>query len=277
MPSSLFPLETDTASPPFLMEQRFPPHFVLDRPYGSRRVEVLFLHFREPASVQIDRHRVKAPGFSCLFLTPGCGYRITSEGKKGLCFDALHIPGDLTPQPVTLGLPTNQVFQPVRTDFIPFMINAMRHEMESKATYSENLVQHSLAQMMYLLARYSNTGSNRRGEERDSDQLAKFQRLREAIIQRPEHLWTVDSMAADAGLSRSRFSSIFSELFGESPRDFLIHTRLRHAIVLITNTSLPLSEVAEQSGFQSPYYFSRIFNKRIGCPPSKYADRFQIP
>ena len=90
------------------------------------------------------------------------------------------------------------------------------------------------------------------------------------------HDWTVEEMAALMNLSRSRFSTIFTKHIGEAPRDYLINARLRHAIILLTNSSVNVAEAADQSGFQSPYYFSRIFHKRVGCAPSQYKDRFVI-
>jgi len=267
--------ENDTSR--FLLEQRFPPGFILDRPYGTKRTETLLLHFRSAAVVRIGDQEVQAPASSCLFVTPGTGYRITTESKKALGFDGVYLPRELSTQPHALGLPVDRLFKPVRADFIPFMVNAMRQEEKGEQPHTKEIILHTLATLLLLLSRHTVLTPGAGGKCKREELLLRFQRLREAVVEQPELTWTVEGMAEQVHMSRSRFSSTFSELFGETPQDFLIHTRLRHAIILITNTSLSMSEIAEESGFQSPYYFSRMFAKRIGCPPSKYAERFTIP
>jgi AraC-like DNA-binding protein len=275
--SEIIPPDMEHDRSRYLLEQRFPNGFILDRPYGSKQTETLLLHFRNSAAVRIGDQESQATPSSCLFLTPGTGYRITTVAEKSLVFDGVYLPRELSPQAQALGLPVDRVFKPVRTDFIPFMVNAMRLEEEGGQPNAGEIILHTLSTLLLLLSRHTALAPDPGGKGKREELLLRFQLLREKVVNQPGQAWTVEGMAEQVHMSRSRFSSTFSEVFDEPPRDFLIHTRLRHAIVLITNTSLSMSEIAEESGFQSPYYFSRIFAKRIGCPPSKYAERFMIP
>ena len=46
--------------------------------------------------------------------------------------------------------------------------------------------------------------------------------------------------------------------------------RVNHAEWLLTNRHTTVAEAAEQAGFRSIHYFSRLFHRRVGCPPSRY-------
>jgi AraC-like DNA-binding protein len=65
-------------------------------------------------------------------------------------------------------------------------------------------------------------------------------------------------------------STLFRSRVGTSL--FKYHERLRiyHAAELLKNTSLNVSEVSDRVGYQSPFYFSRVFKKLMGESPSEY-------
>ena len=52
-------------------------------------------------------------------------------------------------------------------------------------------------------------------------------------------------------------------------------TRLQRACELLRQGTLNVSEVAYATGFASPDYFSRIFSREMGVPPSKYKENSQ--
>ena len=76
--------------------------------------------------------------------------------------------------------------------------------------------------------------------------------------------------AAHANLSESRFTHLFHEVTGKSPLAYLTEARIRRAEELLSDTSLPVSAIAEAVGVRSPYYFSRFFKKHTGLSPLDY-------
>jgi len=261
---------------PFWVSRSFPASFVVDRPYGIRGEQILFLHFRSPVALSIGEHDSEEPPGTCVFLMPGTPHRFSGVAKAGITFDGMHISHAFLRDLQSLRLEADKVFHPIRTDFVPFTINQIRMEAERKREHWQLVVSHSVSLILALLARYLPDRKSTREPEPDGETQAQLQNLARQIDENVGHPWTVEEMAALLNLSRSRFSSIFTSFMGESPRDYLINARLRHAIILLTNSSLNVAEAADQSGFQSAYYFSRIFHKRIGCPPSQYNDRFII-
>ena len=80
----------------------------------------------------------------------------------------------------------------------------------------------------------------------------------------------LNEVAAGVNLSPSHFSVIFSQEMGESFKDYLTRIRLERAKELLRTTNLKCAEIAYQSGYNDPHYFSHVFHKRIGLPPQQF-------
>lgn len=86
----------------------------------------------------------------------------------------------------------------------------------------------------------------------------------------PARPWTVDSLAAEVGMSRSRFAARFSDLMETGPMAYLADWRLQKALSLLDDPHASVQQVAGQTGYQSPAAFSRAFAARFGLPPTEY-------
>jgi AraC-like DNA-binding protein len=92
-----------------------------------------------------------------------------------------------------------------------------------------------------------------------------------ALIHRqPSRPWTVDDLAAEAGMSRSRFSARFLELVGETPIAHLTAYRMYLAAGQLMHGKARLMEVAHNVGYSSEKAFTRAFRRWAGMPPMKY-------
>jgi two-component system response regulator YesN len=80
----------------------------------------------------------------------------------------------------------------------------------------------------------------------------------------------LNEVAARVNLSPSHFSVIFSQEMGESFKDYLTRIRMERAKELLRTTNLKCAEIAYQSGYNDPHYFSHVFHKRIGLPPQQF-------
>lgn len=77
-------------------------------------------------------------------------------------------------------------------------------------------------------------------------------------------------LAAAAGMSVTHYCAHFRELTGFAPVDYLIRLRVRHACQLLDTTALTVGEVAAETGYEDPYYFTRCFRRVMGCSPREY-------
>lgn len=86
----------------------------------------------------------------------------------------------------------------------------------------------------------------------------------------PERDWTNASLAAEVGLSRSRFAARFTALVGEPPLAYLTRWRMEKAAGQLQEGPLGLAEIAASVGYQSEAAFSKAFRRRFGQPPGAY-------
>ncbi|CRI56519.1 AraC family transcriptional regulator [Pseudomonas sp. CCOS 191] len=96
-----------------------------------------------------------------------------------------------------------------------------------------------------------------------------FAGLLERLIEAPGQAWTLEAMAACAGLSRSAFFKRFNELAGQSPGQVLLALRMRHACQLL-KAGNTVEQVGAQAGYQSVAAFTRAFAKAVGVQPGAY-------
>ncbi|MEO3427911.1 AraC family transcriptional regulator [Pelagibius sp. CAU 1746] len=99
-------------------------------------------------------------------------------------------------------------------------------------------------------------------------------RALQLIHAQPGDTWTVDRLAAEAGMSRSRFAERFSALVGQGPMAYLADWRLQKALALLERgPASSVQQVASQTGYKSPAAFSRAFTGKFGVAPSAYRRR----
>ncbi len=86
----------------------------------------------------------------------------------------------------------------------------------------------------------------------------------------PGQRWTVASLAAVVGLSRSAFSARFASLVGNPPLQYLTAWRMRLAANWLTDTDLSISEISDRVSYQSEDPFNRAFRRHVGVSPGRY-------
>lgn len=97
-------------------------------------------------------------------------------------------------------------------------------------------------------------------------------RISRAIVQVHQNVgahWTVDILAQEAAMSRTRFVERFQKLVGMAPMAYVAEWRMQRGLVLIGQGRLPIKTIAHECGYQSPAAFSRAFAKRFGRAPEK--------
>ncbi|MFD4154255.1 AraC family transcriptional regulator [Streptomyces hydrogenans] len=91
-----------------------------------------------------------------------------------------------------------------------------------------------------------------------------------AIETRYAEPWTVDTLAREAGMSRSSFTAAFREAVGTSPARHLTARRIREAARLLAETGLPQSAVPARVGYRSRVGFHLAFRTAYGTTPGEY-------
>ncbi len=86
----------------------------------------------------------------------------------------------------------------------------------------------------------------------------------------PEHKWSVESLASEIGMSRSRFANRFQSLMGVGPMSYLSDWRLQKALRLLDDSKNTIQQISSASGYKSPAAFTRAFADKFGVAPTQY-------
>ena len=79
--------------------------------------------------------------------------------------------------------------------------------------------------------------------------------------------WTVDAMAEQCGLGRTRFIHYCRQVVNATPMDYLTGLRVERAFDLLTTTELTVAEIAVDCGFSSSQYFATVFRQHYDRSP----------
>jgi len=91
-----------------------------------------------------------------------------------------------------------------------------------------------------------------------------------SIHENVNHSWTVESLAAAAGMSRSVFAARFKELLGQAPLEYVTEWRMQKAVQLLQHGDKKLFEIARSVGYESDAAFSKAFKRVLGATPGDY-------
>lgn len=81
---------------------------------------------------------------------------------------------------------------------------------------------------------------------------------------------SVPAFSKALGYSKSKLYRRLKQLTGKSPNRFLREFRLRKALEMLHRKAGSISEIAYETGFNNPAYFSKCFSETFGILPSKY-------
>lgn len=85
--------------------------------------------------------------------------------------------------------------------------------------------------------------------------------------------FTVENLAEGSCCSRGNLHLRLKNITGKSPVELIKTLRMKKACALLKDTEMPISDIAEQCGYQTPAYFITVFKNTFGETPGKYAAR----
>jgi len=92
------------------------------------------------------------------------------------------------------------------------------------------------------------------------------------ITDHPEVAVSVDALARRAGMAPTHFITRFRMLTGLPPRQYQLACRMTAARHLLTETAVPVTEIAQRLGFCTSQHFANLFKRHIGVTPRACRD-----
>jgi len=87
---------------------------------------------------------------------------------------------------------------------------------------------------------------------------------------------SLDELAAEAGVSRNYFVTLFSQSLGTPPHRYLLERRIDRARTLLAGSSVPVAEIAAATGFYDQSHLARHLRRRLGRSPSDLRNRKNV-
>lgn len=151
---------------------------------------------------------------------------------------------------------------------MPFHASYLLARIRSLITRRQELQQRLIAQMATEEAAPSEPEEPVGSEER-------FLRQATAVVE--AHLddenWSIESFATELCISHTVLYQKLKAAVGLSPIEFIREVRLKRACQLIREGQHNIASISYMVGFSDPKYFTRVFKKRFGTPPSQYTKK----
>lgn len=154
------------------------------------------------------------------------------------------------------------------SQMITTYIESLRFYLDNPALVSEELLKIKMRELILVLV--------------NSDSTNKIRSILSNLFQPHEYEFReivhanlfedlkIEDLAFFAGLSLSSFKRKFKTVFDTSPGVYIKTRRLEKAKRLLEKTSLRVSEIAFDCGFNDVGYFSKSFASQYSCSPSGY-------
>ena len=93
------------------------------------------------------------------------------------------------------------------------------------------------------------------------------------LHQAPNDAWTLERLAAEAGMSRSSLTERFTHYVGMPPMQYLTSWRMQLASGMLSNGDMSIAQIAVNVGYDSEAAFSRAFKRVVGLSPAIWRER----
>lgn len=230
--------------------------------------EYIFIHFLTPAEVEVGGKMLRAETGTCIFFDKH-DRQFFRAVDAPLLHDWFHCTDDLTSLFRQYQLRPHTLYPTSDSHRITGILQRMEREFLKKDPYAQRLCALRIEEIFILLHRSQLVQNT---PVINPEIRRRFYELRIRVHGSYQKDWTTEEMASEVFLSQSQFYHLYKHLFGISPRQDLLETRLEHARILLTNTRDSIETIALQCGFHNPYHFIRQFKEKNGCTPGKYRD-----
>jgi AraC-like DNA-binding protein len=212
------------------------------------------------AASRIGQVRLDGPGVRAVLL---CGaYQLTRARPHPLLLvlpDVVHLPARPTRAPLhsvveLLSIELDRA-EPGRDGVVPALVDAM---------------------LLYILRAWIDERADEPGGWAGALTDPGVRAALESIHADPARAWTIKSLAATAGLSRSAFAQRFAEHVGGPPMRYVTWWRMTLAGRLLHDTDSPLAVLAHRVGYTSEFGFAKAFKREFGVAPGRYRTSLRI-
>jgi len=239
------------------------------RPRGRRDHYLLYL---QSGKVLIHREEDMVPlkEGSCLYYPPHTPHLYTFADDRPASYYYVHFAGEAADESMAMVSPRADSLYEIRDRTVfENLFHRLRMVYDTHHVYGERKRPMAFPEINGVLLELIDSliRSSKPAEKRSPGEIMLASAY---ILEHYTEEIDLEQCAANAHMSLSRFSHLFTERMGVSPRRFILQLRIDNAKELLLYSSLNISQIAESVGFSDPPYFSRLFSKYTGMSPQRY-------
>ena len=141
-------------------------------------------------------------------------------------------------------------------------------ELYENAAYMDlSFLQLKVMELLMLLSRIPQEEAERYCSSAQT-QLAHH--LRDHLLTNREGYVSLEQLAEEHGISVSHLQKLFKQAYGVPVYRYIKEYRLEQAAVELVRSAKPITQIAQNAGYDNASKFSEAFRKRYGATPSQY-------
>lgn len=156
---------------------------------------------------------------------------------------------------------------------ISALIHSMMEEYGQKQAFHEENLQHFITLILNILSRNVSGAAALKNPEQEQP-INRILLHIQQHIREPEQL-RIDHLALRFNLSSNYISEYFKKFTGESLRDYITQYKIRLVQQRLANSTLTVSQIADELGFTDESHLSRQFKKHSGVSPVMYRKKIE--
>jgi AraC family transcriptional regulator of arabinose operon len=236
---------------------------IINRPAGTG--DYLFMFFYDPTLIMVEGTVRYYPPRTMMIWDAEHGHYYGNP-ETPWTHSWLHADGAWLREAVQQsGLACNIPFTLSDPTIVDQYLLTMYREVTEYPTPIERIVRNVLHNWLLELAR------QRHGAPAGIPQ--PFLQLKGYIGAHLQQRLTLTELAQQLHLSVPYFCGQFKRYFGISAGEYLIRSRLQHAVYLLHDANVPIAQVAQLSGYHDTFHFSKQFKQYYRISPRAFRQR----
>lgn len=161
-------------------------------------------------------------------------------------------------------------------NYIDMLISKMHAEYHQTSEFSEQLLKNYLYELL-AISYQKNVVADKENRSNYSENTKLTNEIYAALdfIQNNyKSNITLEDVAKHVNMSVTYFSKLFKKSTGIGFAKYLLSFKLKEAVVLLQTTSMSITDIALNTGFNSSQYFCKAFKIQCGTSPFQFRNDF---
>ena len=140
-------------------------------------------------------------------------------------------------------------------------VRQMLEEWTSRYRYADEMLDHMTAELLLQLVRHRDFQS--RPSSREAADLA-IRWISEHFCEKID----CRIVAKELGYHPNYLNTVIKDTTGMSLHSYIIDTKIRHAMYLVSNTDMRIAEIAAHLSFNDASHFTNVYTAHVGISPT---------